>query len=199
MLNVLFCIKLTSFRLTFILLLFLLSACSSSIYSNSDITYKISKPNSYSDSNYMLYESGESKFNPANIDRTLYNHQRVGKRYKIMGKYYTPKHEPYYDVVGIASWYGDKFHGKPTATGEIYNQYDLTVAHKTLPLNSMLYVTNLENGKSLMLRLNDRGPFIGNRIIDLSSAAAKALGTAEKGLAKVRVQYAGPANKKDIR
>jgi rare lipoprotein A (peptidoglycan hydrolase) len=176
-----------------------LTGCSSSIYSNSDITYKASKSKLLSENSYTLYVDPAEQFNPSLIDRTLYNHQKVGKRYKIMGNYYTPKHEPYYDVVGVASWYGDKFHGKPTATGEIYNQYDLTVAHKTLPLNSLLYVTNLENGKSLMLRLNDRGPFIGNRIIDLSFAAAKALGTTEKGLAKVRVQYAGPANKKDIR
>ena len=183
----------------FLVFFIYLSGCSSSIYSNSDITYKTSKPKSYTGNSYTLYNNQNEQFNPAFVDRTLYSHQKVGKRYKIMGKHYTPKHEPYYDVVGIASWYGDKFHGKPTATGEIYNQYDLTVAHKTLPLNSLLYVTNLENGKSLMLRLNDRGPFIGNRIIDLSSAAAKALGTTEKGLAEVRVQYAGPANKKDIR
>lgn len=194
-----FLTNLISFKLVFCSFFIYLAGCSSSIYSNSDITYKTSKPNLHSENSQSLYENPVEKFNPVLIDRTLYNHQKVGKRYKIMGKYYTPKHEPYYDVVGIASWYGDKFHGKATATGEIYNQYDLTVAHKTLPLNSLLYVTNLENGKSLMLRLNDRGPFIGNRIIDLSSAAAKALGTTEKGLAKVRVQYAGPANKKDIR
>ena len=186
-------------KYSFLVLSIYLTGCSSSIYSNSDITYKAGKPNSYTGDSYTLYNNQNEQFNPAFVDRALYSHQKVGKRYKVMGKYYTPKHEPYYDVEGIASWYGDKFHGKPTATGEIYNQYDLTVAHKTLPLNSLLYVTNLENGKSLMLRLNDRGPFIGNRIIDLSSAAAKALGTTEKGLAKVRVQYAGPANKKDIR
>ena len=186
-------------KYSFLVLSIYLTGCSSSIYSNSDITYKASKPNSYTGDSYTLYNNQNEQFDPSFVDRALYSHQKVGKRYKVMGKYYTPKHEPYYDVEGIASWYGDKFHGKPTATGEIYNQYDLTVAHKTLPLNSLLYVTNLENGKSLMLRLNDRGPFIGNRIIDLSSAAAKALGTTEKGLAKVRVQYAGPANKKDIR
>jgi rare lipoprotein A (peptidoglycan hydrolase) len=186
-------------KYSFLVLSIYLTGCSSSIYSNSDITYKASKPNSYNGNSYTLYNNQNEQFDPSFVDRALYSHQKVGKRYKVMGKYYTPKHEPYYDVEGIASWYGDKFHGKPTATGEIYNQYDLTVAHKTLPLNSLLYVTNLENGKSLMLRLNDRGPFIGNRIIDLSSAAAKSLGTTEKGLAKVRVQYAGPANKKDIR
>jgi len=136
----------------------------------------------------------QSTFDQSRVDRDLYKHQKVGKTYSIMGKSYTPKHEPGYNVVGIASWYGDKFHGKPTATGEIYDKNDLTAAHKTLPLNSMLHVTNLENGRTLMVRLNDRGPFIGDRIIDLSEAAATALGTQGKGLGKVRVQYAGPAD-----
>jgi len=130
----------------------------------------------------------------ASVDQDLYKHQRVGKRYTIMGKSYTPKHEPGYDVVGTASWYGDKFHGKPTATGEIFNKNDLTAAHKTLPLNSILHVTNLENGKTLNVRLNDRGPFIGDRIIDLSEASATALGITTHGLGRVRVQYAGPAD-----
>ena len=130
----------------------------------------------------------------AGVDTDLYKHQRVGKCYTIMGKSYTPKHEPGYDVTGTASWYGDKFHGKPTATGEIFNKNDLTAAHKTLPLNSILHVTNLENGKTLNVRLNDRGPFISDRIIDLSEASAKALGITTHGLAKVRVQYAGPAD-----
>ncbi|WP_418152973.1 septal ring lytic transglycosylase RlpA family protein [Litorimonas sp. RW-G-Af-16] len=134
-------------------------------------------------------------FDQANVDPDLYKHQRVGKRYTVMGKSYTPKHEPKYDVTGQASYYGDKFHGKPTATGEIFNKNDITAAHKTLPLNSMLFVTNLENGKTLMVRLNDRGPFVGNRIIDLSEASARALGiTKSQGLGKVRVQYAGPAD-----
>lgn len=133
-------------------------------------------------------------FDQASVDTDLYKHQRVGKRYTIRGKSYTPKHQPRYDVVGTASWYGDKFHGKPTATGEIFNKNDLTAAHKTLPLNSILHVTNLENGKTLMVRLNDRGPFIGNRIIDLSEASAAALGITTHGLGKVRVQYAGPAD-----
>ena len=133
-------------------------------------------------------------FDQSRIDRELYKHQKVGKTYTIMGKSYTPKHNPDYDVEGIASWYGDKFHGKPTATGEIYDKNDITAAHKTLPLNSMLYVTNLENGRTLLVRLNDRGPFIGERIIDLSEAAANALGTKGQGLGKVRVQYAGPAD-----
>lgn len=133
-------------------------------------------------------------FDPSMVDRDLYKHQRIGKRYSIMGKSYKPKHQPDYDKVGEASWYGDKFHGKPTATGEIYNKNDMTAAHKTLPLNSMLHVTNLDNGRSIMVRLNDRGPFVGNRIIDLSEAAASALGTIEDGIGRVRVRYVGPAD-----
>ncbi len=137
-------------------------------------------------------QSFTPSFDPATVDQDLYKHQRVGNQYTIMGKSYTPKHEPRYDVTGTASWYGPKFNGKPTATGEIYDMYDMTAAHKTLPLNSMLYVTNVENGKSIMVRLNDRGPFVGDRIIDLSKASADALGIS--GLGEVRVQYAGPAD-----
>lgn len=132
------------------------------------------------------------QFDQATVDPDLYKHQRVGKTYTILGKSYTPMHNPNYDVTGVASWYGDKFHGKPTATGEIYDMNDFTAAHKTLPLNSMLHVTNVENGKTLMVRLNDRGPFVGDRIIDLSKASAEALGIT--GLGQVRVQYAGPAD-----
>jgi rare lipoprotein A len=134
------------------------------------------------------------KFNNRSVDRDLYAHQKVGKRYSIRGKSYTPKHEPGYDKTGTASWYGDKFHGRPTATGEKYNMNDITAAHKTLPLNSMAFVTNLETGQGMMVRVNDRGPFVDGRIIDLSRASAQALGLFKSGLAKVRVQYAGPAD-----
>ncbi|MEE9273363.1 MAG: septal ring lytic transglycosylase RlpA family protein [Robiginitomaculum sp.] len=134
------------------------------------------------------------KFYQNRVDKTLYKHQRIGKRYTIAGKSYTPKHQPNYNAVGTASWYGNKFQGKPTATGELYNMYDLTAAHKTLPLNSMVYVTNMETGKGIMVRVNDRGPFVANRIIDLSRASAQALGFFNQGLATVRVQYAGPAD-----
>lgn len=134
------------------------------------------------------------QFDPKAVDRELYAHQKVGKRYSINGKSYTPKHNPSYDRSGLASWYGEKFNGKPTATGEIYNMNDLTAAHKTLPLNSIVHVENLENGKTLIVRVNDRGPFIGDRIIDLSKASAIALGTIESGLARVRVRYIGPAD-----
>lgn len=128
------------------------------------------------------------------VDTDLYAHQRVGKTYTIFGKQYTPRHQPRYDETGTASWYGDKFHGKPTATGELYDMDDITAAHKTLPLNSMVYVTNLETGKGMMVRVNDRGPFVDGRIIDLSRTSAKRLGLFSSGLARVRVQYAGPAD-----
>lgn len=131
-------------------------------------------------------------FDPSTVDQELYMHQKVGRPYKIKGKSYTPKHDPSYDETGMASWYGPNFHGKLTANGETYDQNGMTAAHKTLPLNSMVVVTNVETGKSVTLRLNDRGPFVDGRIIDLSQAAAKALGIA--GLGKVRVQYAGPAD-----
>ena len=93
---------------------------------------------------------------------------KVGNKYKVKGKFYYPKKDMFYNKTGIASWYGPKFHGKLTANGEIYNQNALTAAHKTLPLPSSVKVTNLKNNKSLILRINDRGPFVNNRIIDLS-------------------------------
>lgn len=133
-------------------------------------------------------------FNMKKVDTDLYAHQRVGKPYTIMGKRYTPKHQPKYDKIGTASWYGPKFHGKLTANGETYDMNGITAAHKTLPLNSMVMVTNVESGKSMKIRINDRGPFVGDRIIDLSRAVANQLGLFKSGLGKVRVQYAGPAD-----
>ena len=93
---------------------------------------------------------------------------------------------------GIASWYGPDFHGKPTSSGDIYDMYQLTCAHNTLALGTTVIVTNLENGKSLELRVNDRGPFVKERIIDLSYSAARILGIWEKGTAFVKVETVGP-------
>jgi len=116
-------------------------------------------------------------------------HYKIGKPYRIKGKLYYPKKDANYDEIGIASWYGPKFHNKLTANGEIFNQNAYTAAHRTLPMPSIVKVTNLENGRSLLLRVNDRGPFAGgDRIIDLSKIAAEKLGFKKKGLAKVRVQ-----------
>lgn len=124
---------------------------------------------------------------------TAFAEPYAGPPYEVAGKWYVPTHEPDYDEVGIASWYGPNFHGKDSATGEVFDENAMTAAHPTLPIPSLVRVTNLENGKSVMARLNDRGPFVDDRIIDLSRATANALGVIGKGTAKVRVQYAGPA------
>ena len=118
---------------------------------------------------------------------------QVGKPYKIKGKWYYPKEQPGYNKTGMASWYGPNFHGRLTANGEIYDQYSLSAAHPTLPLPSYARVTNLENNRSVIVRVNDRGPFSRKRIIDLSAQASKMLGYQKKGLTKVRVKYIGKA------
>lgn len=120
---------------------------------------------------------------------------KIGKPYKVAGNWYYPKEEFNYDRTGLASWYGDKFHGKRTANGEVYDQTLMTAAHKTLPMPVMARVTNLENGKQVVVRINDRGPFVQGRIIDLSSRAAEALDFKSAGVAKVRVEYLGKADK----
>ncbi|SFP20578.1 septal ring lytic transglycosylase RlpA family protein [Pseudomonas borbori] len=113
--------------------------------------------------------------------------------YVVFGKQYYPIPDARrYQAVGPASWYGTKFHGQATANGETYDLYGMTAAHKTLPLPSYVRVTNLENGKSAILRVNDRGPFYSDRIIDLSFAAAKKLGYAESGTARVKVEGIDP-------
>jgi rare lipoprotein A len=113
--------------------------------------------------------------------------------YTVMGKTYYPiRDSRRYSAVGTASWYGTKFHGQATANGEAYDLYGMTAAHKTLPLPSYVRVTNLDNGKSVILRVNDRGPFYSDRIIDLSFAAAKKLGYAESGTARVKVEGIDP-------
>lgn len=121
-------------------------------------------------------------------------HYKVGKPYKINGKWYRPAVDDDYDRRGVASWYGPNFHGKPTANGEVFDMALVSAAHTTLPLPSLVEVTNLENGRKLVVRVNDRGPFAHNRIIDLSRAAAQELGFLEQGLAKVRVRFVGPAS-----
>ena len=120
-------------------------------------------------------------------------HRIVGKPYSVAGRTYIPRDNPRYSKVGLASWYGSAFHGRLTANGEIYDVNGLTAAHPTLPLPSYVRVTNLENGRSLVVRVNDRGPFASNRLIDVSSRAADMLGFKRKGTAKVQVDYVGPA------
>ena len=115
------------------------------------------------------------------------------KPYQIKGRWYYPKAQPDYDEVGIASWYGAAEHNRRTANGEVFDQFGLSAAHKTLPLPSIVEVTNLANGRRLRVRLNDRGPFIDGRLIDLSRGAAEKLGFDRQGVARVRVRYIGAA------
>ena len=119
---------------------------------------------------------------------------QVGKPYSIGGKTYVPKEDPTLDQTGIASWYGGDFHhGTRTANGEVYDRGTLTAAHKTMPLPSYARVTNLKNGRSIVVRVNDRGPYVGNRVIDISEKTAEMLDMKRHGLGQVRVQYVGRA------
>jgi rare lipoprotein A len=116
------------------------------------------------------------------------------KPYKVLGKWYQPRSNSYgFRQTGLASWYGKDFHGKKTANGEIYDMYAITAAHKTLPFNTYVSVNNLENGRKLKVRINDRGPFVRGRIIDLSYKAADKLGIIGPGTARVEVIALGMA------
>lgn len=118
---------------------------------------------------------------------------RVGKPYTVAGRVYVPEEDVNYREEGLASWYGDDFHGRLTANGEIFDMGSLTAAHPTLPMPCYARVTNLTNGKSLIVRVNDRGPYHGNRLIDVSNKAAELLEFKGNGVARVRVEYVGRA------
>ncbi|OSI26486.1 septal ring lytic transglycosylase RlpA family protein [Bradyrhizobium canariense] len=118
---------------------------------------------------------------------------RVGKPYVVGGRTYVPEEDVNYRAEGMASWYGDDFHGRLTANGEVFDMGSLTAAHPTLPMPSYARVTNVSNGKSLIVRVNDRGPYHGNRLIDVSNKAAELLEFKGNGIAKVRVEYVGRA------
>jgi len=167
--NKLFYFCKNSRNIFFIIFLILIQGCTSSL----EVAANLGKK-------YLIPKEQKKR-----IQKPIY---KIGKKYNVGGKYYYPKKDLYYNKTGIASWYGPKFHGKLTANGEIYNQYALTAAHKTLPLPSAVKVTNLKNNKSLVLRINDRGPFVNDRIIDLSSKAADILDLKKEGTGLVRVQ-----------
>jgi rare lipoprotein A len=131
---------------------------------------------------------------PAGHGQSIY---KVGNPYEIDGTWYYPKEQPDYDETGVASWYGPDFYGHVTANGETYNAGDLTAAHRTLPMPVNVRVTNLDNGRSLVLRVNDRGPYAKGRIIDVSEAAAEKLGFKQNGTARVRVTYVARALQPD--
>ncbi|WP_345978185.1 septal ring lytic transglycosylase RlpA family protein [Sulfurimonas sp. HSL3-7] len=117
--------------------------------------------------------------------------------YTVFGKrYYPTKVRVGEKFTGISSWYGPDFDGKATSSGEIYDMHALTAAHKTLPMNTVVKVTNLDNGKNVVVRINDRGPFVGTRIIDLSNRAAHAIDMVDKGTARVRLEVLGFEGKK---
>jgi rare lipoprotein A len=118
---------------------------------------------------------------------------RVGQPYVVGGRMYVPQYDAHYEAVGLASWYGDDFTGRYTANGEIFDMNSVSAAHPTMPLPSYARVTNLQNGRSLIVRVNDRGPYARNRIIDLSMRAAHLLGLIRSGTGLVRVEYVGPA------
>jgi len=150
-----------------IALFFLITGCSTRTYTYQTPTY--GKPKS-------SYSIHRATMRPYRVNgRTYYpTVVRVGTKYR-----------------GIASWYGPNFHGRKTSNGEYYNMYDLTAAHKTLPMNTMVKVTNLDNGRSVVVRINDRGPFVKNRIIDLSYSAAKRLDIVRTGTAPVEIEVLG--------
>jgi len=118
---------------------------------------------------------------------------KVGKPYVINGVTYVPREDPGYDKIGVASWYGTDFHARKTANGELFDMHRLTAAHPTLPMPSYVYVTNLRNGRTILVRVNDRGPYKAGRIIDLSKRTAQLLGFDAQGTTQVRVRYGGPA------
>jgi rare lipoprotein A len=118
---------------------------------------------------------------------------QIGSPYQVAGRWFTPKEQPNYDKSGPASWYGEAFNRRMTSNGEWFDMDRLTAAHPTLPLPSYAMVTNVSNGATIIVRINDRGPFVGPRIIDLSKQSASALGYKRQGTATVRVQYIGPA------
>ncbi len=117
----------------------------------------------------------------------------VGRPYQVAGNWFTPKEQPGYDKTGVASWYGEAFHRRKTSNGEWFDMNELTAAHATLPLPSYAKVTNLQNGRQVVVRINDRGPFVGTRIIDLSKRSADVLDFKSRGKANVRVEWIGLA------
>jgi rare lipoprotein A len=166
-------------KLSFILsiTLILITGCTKTIYSS-----KI----------YQSYQSTYTSISPQKVRDSKAMHRATMRPYTVRGKRYYPttvRIGQKFD--GIASWYGPNFHAKKTSNGEIYNMYANTAAHKTLPMNTMVKVYNKENGRSTIVRINDRGPFVGTRIIDLSNTAAHTINMVKKGTARVQLTILG--------
>lgn len=137
-----------------------------------------------------IFELGGGRYRNSKTKMTARENgaYKIGKPYQIFGKWYYPKEDYDYKETGVASWYGKDFHAKYTANGEVYDMNTMTAAHRTLPLPSIVKVTNLNNGKTAILRVNDRGPFAKNRIIDISKKGAETLGFQLQGTTKVKVE-----------
>jgi len=168
-----------------------LSSCNSSKNSIIADSIHINKKTKFSSKEYGV--AGSPRVTSAKRVRKGGGRYQIGKPYKIRGKWYKPKLEEKYEKTGMASWYGPNFHGRLTANGEIYDQYSLSAAHPTMPLPSYAKVTNLDNGASVIVRVNDRGPYAHGRVIDLSAKAAEMLDYQKKGVARVKVKYLGKA------
>lgn len=169
----------------------LLSACSSS-GDKPMVAKKLRSKEYFAESEYGVKASPRVTNLRSNLPRGG-GRDQIGKPYQVRGKWYYPKEDKSYKKTGAASWYGDAFHGRLTANGEIYDMTNLTAAHPTMPLPSYARVTNTENGSSVIVRVNDRGPYAHGRIIDLSRKAAEMLDYTHSGIAKVKVEYVGRA------
>jgi rare lipoprotein A len=155
----------------------------------------VTKTGRVKDPKYGVYASprvvaGTDRIDPAISRRGVY---MVGKPYTVAGRQYVPREDRRYSAVGLASWYGNEFHGRLTANGEVFDMHDISAAHPTMPIPSYARVTNVANGNSIVVRVNDRGPFHGSRVIDVSRRAAELLAFQRAGTGKVKVDYLGPA------
>ena len=155
----------------------------------------VSKTSRVKDPRYGVYASprvvaGSDRIDPAVSRRGIY---LVGKPYIVAGRQYVPREDRRYSAVGTASWYGNEFHGRLTANGEVFDMHDISAAHPTMPIPSYARVTNVANGNSIVVRVNDRGPYHGSRVIDVSRRAAELLAFKQAGTGRVKVDYLGPA------
>jgi rare lipoprotein A len=167
-------------------MIFVLGGCGQKVINYSSQGYSYQKDEGYDD------DQIRSSYDRSNIRSGANIHRATMRPYEINGKRYFPTMVEVGDSFdGIASWYGPDFHGKKTSNGETYNMYDLTAAHKTLPMNTVVKVTNLKNKRSVVVRINDRGPFVKTRIIDLSYATAKRLDVVKHGTAPVILEIVG--------
>jgi rare lipoprotein A len=170
----------------------MLAACASQPEPKGMVYKKTRSKEYFAESEYGVKASPRVFLKDGRIQRGG-GRDQLGKPYQVRGKWYYPKEDKNYAKVGLASWYGDAFHGRLTANGEVYDMTHLTAAHPTMPLPSYARVTNLKTGSSVIVRVNDRGPYHDGRIIDVSERAAQMLDYANIGTAQVKVEYVGRA------